>query len=147
MSDKKFLNLGVFLQSKPKEGTDEKEYYIKIDKDVTLAFNEEEYEGKYLKVRDNDSSLDYIRFDVLAGDLKVGSIFKSKTGNGYYLSKDRKVSLHINGTRFDGEYINMKKPQEKYDTFLEKGIITQEEYDTKITNLPEYIKYELVVLL
>ena len=77
--------------------------------------------------------------------IQLGAILKGKDG-GLYIKVDDKIQLNVNGKAFDGKYINLQKPQLKYDRMLDKGVITESEYDEKLSRVPEFVKYELIAV-
>ena len=83
----------------------------------------------------------------MAKFIKLGDIMKSKKGGLYIKVDNRLESLNVNGQQFKGEYINLEKPQVKYERMLEKGTITEDEYETKVAAIPDFVKYEVTVVL
>tara|TARA_R100001086_G_scaffold224004_2_gene141855 strand:+ start:857 stop:1132 length:276 start_codon:yes stop_codon:yes gene_type:complete len=71
-----------------------------------------------------------------------GLCIKLNTGEGSPLK-----SLNINGKLFKGEYLNLDKPQVKYERMLEKGMIDEDEFEEKLENIPDFVKYEITAVL
>jgi hypothetical protein len=78
--------------------------------------------------------------------VKFGALIKGKEG-GYYVTLDKELTLNVNGKPFTGKYINVDDPKLKFQRMLDKGLITEEEYQEKIEKIPEYIRQELTIVL
>jgi hypothetical protein len=78
--------------------------------------------------------------------VNLGVIMSGKDG-GSYIAIDSKVELVINGTKFTGKYISLNSPADKFARMLQKGSITEQEYEDKVAKIPEFIKKDVVVAL
>lgn len=66
----------------------------------------------------------------------VGSLRKGKTGNLY---------LKIDGDIKTGEVVQLQDPRKKIAAAVEAGRMTQDEADTRLAKIPDYIKYDLTI--
>lgn len=78
--------------------------------------------------------------------IEIGTLRKDKDG-GFYILVNPKINLQINGNNISNTegrvYLNVKKPHVKLDNLLKKGSIDQKEYNRRLENIPEYVKYEV----
>ena len=76
--------------------------------------------------------------------LDLGSVLTSKDGESFYikirLPKDMDEVVLTNDM-----IIQLQKPHVQLDRLLEFGIITEEEHSERLTKIPEYVKYRLVL--
>lgn len=77
--------------------------------------------------------------------VKLGAIMKRKDGGLYIKLDDSIKTLNINGALIDTKFINLEKPQAKYERMLEKGAITEDVYQERVGAIPEFVKYELSI--
>lgn len=79
--------------------------------------------------------------------INLGSLNEKRDGAGYYIKLNDQVKLTINGQNFDGKYFNVEKPDKKYAVMLDKGMITEDEAEKKIENIPSFVRFELTAVL
>lgn len=68
--------------------------------------------------------------------------------NAYHIKLGKDVKLTINGKEVDGLYLDVKKPEVKFDRMLAKGIISQEERNEKVAEFQEkgrlsFVKFDI----
>lgn len=144
MSKNKYVTIGSLMKNK--EGSRD-DYYFKINPQVNLGIGATDLETKYFRVVPNSGDKDFVKFDLLNGEEKVGSILQNKDPDmGLYFKLDKDVELYVNGQKSPAN-IDMRKPQDKYEFWATKGIISEEEAQQKIDNIPEYVRYEFVARL
>lgn len=68
---------------------------------------------------------------------KVGVLLKSKNGNGYYIKVENDIELE------KGETLVVRSPKDGVLSLLERGIISQEEADSRMERIPDYVKFEI----
>lgn len=78
--------------------------------------------------------------------VKFGALMKGEDG-GYYIALDKELKLNVNGKNFDGKYIRVEEPKVKYQRMLEKGVITEEECESKIESISPKVRQELTIVL
>ena len=61
--------------------------------------------------------------------------------------KNPNVEILINGVKVNGKSIYLNDPADKYDLFVEKGIMTEDEADAAVDNIPDYVLEEGTVKL
>jgi len=74
--------------------------------------------------------------------INVGAVKESKNGN-LYISINKDTKVIINGEDFSGKNLFLSNPQDKYKRRLEKGSMTEGEYETAIEKIPAYIRKEI----
>ena len=67
---------------------------------------------------------------------KVGQVLKSKAGKTY-LKFEKSISIT------EGEALFISTPQEDIAFLVEKGKITQEEADLKLSKVPSFVLYNI----
>jgi hypothetical protein len=77
--------------------------------------------------------------------IQLGAVMKGKDG-GVYIKVDDKIKLNVNGKIFEGKYISLQKPELKFERMLDKGSITESEFEEKVNRIPDFVKYELVAV-
>lgn len=70
---------------------------------------------------------------------KVGSLRKSKAG-GLYIKVDADVSLKKDSA------LNLQDPRKSIQRGVESGKMTQDEADTKIAKVPDYIRFDVFLI-
>lgn len=144
MAKNKYVTIGSLLKNK--EGSRDT-YYFKINPQVGLGIGADDLDVKYFRVVPNESGPDYVKFDLLNNEEKVGSILKAKDSeNGLYFKVNKDLELFIDGQKSPAT-IDMRKPQEKYEFWATKGIITEEEAEEKMSKIPDFVRYEFVAKL
>lgn len=87
--------------------------------------------------------------------VQVGAMMekKDKDKNGrpsYYIKLDDKVTVTVNGVKVNA--LNIARPGDKFDFMLEKGKITEAEYEEKVARFEKdgdlnYVKFEVTAAL
>lgn len=72
---------------------------------------------------------------------KVGAVLKKKSGEGFYMKVEQDIPA--------GTVLQLQNPVERVERLtqflVEKGEITQDEADTKIAAVPDFVKYDLIL--
>ena len=68
----------------------------------------------------------------------IGSIRKSKEGKLYF-----KVDEDVNLTK--GSSLQLQDPRKRMTMLAEKGFLTKEAAEERIANIPEYVRYDVVI--
>lgn len=66
----------------------------------------------------------------------------------YYIKIPKDTVITVNGKQITGEFINVERPADKFKRMLDKGSITQEEYEAKVARFAQdgdlsFIQFEL----
>lgn len=64
------------------------------------------------------------------GRVNLGILCESQEG-GYYIKLSDNVDITVNGVPFEGEYINLQDPIDKYEYSLTQGWIDEDEFEEK----------------
>lgn len=64
--------------------------------------------------------------------VNLGILCLSQDGDNFYIKVNPEVELTVNGQTFEGEYINLQSPEDKFEFLLENGHIDEDEYNKKI---------------
>ena len=70
---------------------------------------------------------------VALGSIMVKKEKDSKGRNSYYMKLDDAVKITINGRPYNNKYIQVSRPTDKYDRMFEKGTITEDTYEEKVS--------------
>ena len=85
-------------------------------------------------------------------DRQTGKPILDKNGKKtYYIKRDSKSKIVINGVEVTGQYINVSRPTDKLDRLLEKGQITPKEHAEKVAEFEkggdkDYIQFEFTAV-
>jgi hypothetical protein len=86
---------------------------------------------------------------IVRTDKETGEPLKDENGKPLYtilLGKD--LDIKVNGKKLPSRYLNVENPVTKFERMLKKGVITQDEYNTKTERFQQggdlsYIKFEI----
>lgn len=65
---------------------------------------------------------------------RIGEVLQSKKG-GFYIKVKSDLVLK------EGDVLFLNKPEDEVNSLLQRGIITQEQADNRLSKTPEFIKY------
>jgi hypothetical protein len=65
------------------------------------------------------------------GNVQLGILCESQNG-GYYIKLSDNVDITINGVNYEGEYINLQDPLDKFEYLLKEEYIEEDEYNEKV---------------
>lgn len=71
---------------------------------------------------------------------KLGAVLLNDEG-GKYIILDDKVTLTIDGRKYNNKFINLNAPDQKVKNLLKGNFITQEEADVELSKISEREKY------
>ena len=77
--------------------------------------------------------------------INFGAIIKKKDGGFYIKLNDQVEVLNVNGNAVKNRYINVSSPVTKFERMLEKGVIDEAEFNSKVEAIPDFVKYELTI--
>jgi hypothetical protein len=76
--------------------------------------------------------------------MKIGEVLQSKNG-GYYIkfSGKGKAADSLPLTINDGDVLFLKKPSERLDGMVERGIITEAQAEESKAKTPSFVKFDI----
>jgi hypothetical protein len=72
-----------------------------------------------------------------SGTVEIGYLCVAQDGESYYIKRNPKVDISINGVDFEGDYINLNSPEDKFNFLLEGEYIDADEYNENIEKYSE----------
>lgn len=70
---------------------------------------------------------------------RVGSVKKSKNGNGFYLDVAEGITLS------KGDKLQLQEPREQLKKFFEMGKMSEEQYEERLGKIPDFVAFDVVL--
>lgn len=85
-------------------------------------------------------------------DRETGEPILDKNGKKqYYIGKSKNSKIVINGVEFKGKYINVERPLDKLASRLERGTISEADYEKEVARYApdgdlNYVQFEITAV-